>query len=87
MFRGYELRQRIVIDVNTAERLGTVTDVEIDESSGAVSQLIVRRHGGMLARLFGWGELAIPWRAITAAGREFVLVNSFVFGENYLKKD
>lgn len=85
MFRGYDLRQRIVIDVNTAERLGTISDVEIGESDGAIRQIIIRRRGGFFVRAFGFGEISVPWSAITAVGREFVLVNSLVFGENYLK--
>lgn len=86
MFRGYNLRQRVVIDVNSAERLGTIFDVEIDEAAGAISRIIIRRRSGLFAGFFGLGEISVPWSAITAVGREFVLVNSLDFGEKYLKK-
>ncbi len=85
MYRGHNLRQRIVIDVNTAERLGIVSDVEINETDGAISRMIIRRRGGFFASIFGLGEITVPWTSITAVGREFVLVNSFEFGEKYLK--
>lgn len=86
MFRGYNLRQRIVIDVNSAERLGTVSDVEIDERDGSITYVIIRRRGGLLSKLFGFGEIEVPWNAITAVGREFILVNSLIFGEKILEK-
>ncbi len=76
MFRGYNLRQKTVIDADTAERVGYVSDVEIDEMSGIISSVIIRRRGGFCPRFFGWGEITLPWSAITAVGREFVLVKS-----------
>ena len=75
MFRSNRLRQRIVIDVNSAERIGYVGDVEIDEISGRITKLIIRKHGGLLS-LFRLGEVAVPWEYITAVGREFVLVKT-----------
>ncbi len=86
MFRGYNLRQRVVIDVNSAEMLGTISDVEIDEADGLISRIIIRRRSGLFSGFFGLGEISVPWSAITAVGREFVLVNSLDFGEKYLKK-
>ena len=85
MFRGYNLRQRTVIDVDTAERLGSVSDVEIDEATGNISSIIVKRRYGFFSGFFGFGEITIPWSAIEAVGREFVLVKTFDFGEKCLK--
>lgn len=76
MFRGYNLRQKTVIDADTAERVGYVSDVEIDEMSGIISSIIIRRRGGFCPHFFGWGEITLPWNAITAVGREFVLVRA-----------
>lgn len=85
MFRGYNLRQRVVIDADTAERIGVISDVEIDELSGRIAKLIVKRRNGLFSGCFGIGELTVPWNAITAVGREFVLIKSFDFGEKRLK--
>ena len=85
MFRGYDLRQRIVIDVNTAERLGTISDVEIGESDGAIRQIIIRRRGGFFARAFGFGEVSVPWSGGRVVGRGIGLGNSCGFGVNSLK--
>lgn len=85
MFRGYNLRQRIVIDVNSAERIGIISDVEIDEGNGQISAIIIKRKMGLFSGMFGFGEIRIPWASIQAVGREFVLVKSFDFGEKCLK--
>ena len=82
MFHGGKLRRRTVVDINTAECLGYVSDIEIDEQSGRVISVIVRRRGGFFAGLFHVGETSVPWRAITAMSDEFVLVKSFDFSEN-----
>lgn len=85
LFCGGNLRRRVVIDVTSAERIGYVSDMEIDESDGRVCAVIVRRHTGFLSSLLHIGEMSVPWEAITAVGDEFVLVKTFEFGEKYLK--
>ena len=82
MFHGAKLRRRTVIDINTAESIGYVSDIEIDEGSGRVTAVIIRKHGSFFSALFRVGETSIPWRAITAMSDEFVLVKSFDFSEN-----
>ncbi len=82
MFSGGKLRRRTVIDIATAECMGYVSDIEIDEMTGRVTSVIIRRHGGILSALFRVGETSVPWRAITAMSDDFVLVKSFDFDEN-----
>ncbi len=77
MFRGYNLRQKEVINISTAERLGYIRDVEISESTGSVEAIIVPRRGCVLRRIFGGGELIIPWSAIETVGEDIVLVRLF----------
>ena len=84
MFRSNSLRQRVVISVDTAERLGTVSDIEIDEISGRITKIIVTRSG-FFSSFFRFRELIIPWDAITAAGSEFILVKSYEISEKCLK--
>ena len=86
MFRSNTLRQRVVINVDTAERLGTVSDIEIDERSGRITKIIVRRSG-FFSCFMRFRELIVPWDAITAAGREFILVKTYEIGEKCLKKN
>ncbi len=82
MFNGGKLRRRTVIDINTAECIGYVSDIEIDEVAGRVTSVIIRRRGGILSAIFRIGEMSVPWRAITAMSDDFVLVKSFEFDEN-----
>ena len=77
MFRGYNLKQKEVVNIKTAERLGRISDVEISESTGNIEAIIVPRKGCCLARLFGGGELVIPWSAIEVVGEDLVLVRFF----------
>lgn len=77
MFRGYNLRQKEVVNIKTAERLGYIRDVEISEATGNIEAIIVPRKGCMLKRFFGGGELIIPWSAIEVVGEDLVLVRLF----------
>ena len=81
MFDGGKLRRRTVIDINTAEGVGYVSDIEIDEVTGRVTSVIIRRRLGIFAAIFHVGEIFVPWRAISAMSDEFVLVKSFDFNE------
>lgn len=81
LFHVAKLRRRTVIDINTAECIGYVSDIEIDEMSGRITSVIVRKSYGFLASLFRIGEMSVPWHTITAMSDEFVLVKSFDFSE------
>lgn len=77
MFRGCKLRQKEIIDVRTAEKLGLVSDVEINEATGNIDAVIAAKRGCFIGRLFGRGEIIIPWSAVEAVGDEVVLVRLF----------
>lgn len=77
MFRGYNLRQKEVVNISNAERLGYIRDVEISESTGSIEAIIVMRSGCIFKRFFGRGELIIPWKAIEAVGDDLILVRFF----------
>lgn len=82
MFRGYNLKQKEVVNIKTAERLGRISDVEISETTGSIEAVIVSKRGCAIARLFGGGELVIPWSAIEVVGDDLVLVRFFDVGES-----
>ena len=77
MFRGIKLCRREVIDISTAEKLGMVSDVQINEKTGNIDALIVPRRGRILAQLWGKGELVIPWDNVVVMGKEIILVQSY----------
>lgn len=74
MFRGYNLRQKEVVDIETAERLGFISDVEIDGRTGNIEAIIVPKRGWFFTRIFGGGEMIIPWSAIEVVGNDLILV-------------
>ena len=49
----------------------------IEFLSENIEAIIVPRKGCCLARLFGGGELVIPWSAIEVVGEDLVLVRFF----------
>ncbi len=88
MFRCYNLRQKEVVDIETAQRLGFISDVEISEKTGNIEAIIVPKHGWFLRRLFGGGELIIPWSAIEVVGDDLILVRlHFNSATNRLQED
>jgi len=69
MQRTGELRGRPIVASDVGEKVGTVSDVLIDEQSGRVAGLVV--GGG----LFG-GERVLPFEEIQTMGRDAVVVRS-----------
>ncbi len=76
MFRSRRFRQRLVINIDTAERIGVVSDMEIDELTGRITQIIVRR-GSFIPGFLRMNEIMIPWDSIKASSNEFILVKIF----------
>lgn len=77
MFRGYNFKQKEVINISNAERLGYVRDVEINDKTGRVEALILpKRNTFFLWRILR-GETIIPWSAVQVVGRDIILVKLF----------
>ena len=73
MFRGYNLKQKEVVNIKTAERLGRISDVEISESTGNIEAIIVPRKGCCLARLFGGVNLSFRGALLRWSGKIWFL--------------
>jgi len=74
MQRAGELRQKEVININDAKRLGYVSDVEVCLGKGEIESIIV--PGKM--KLFNFGkkdDLVITWDKIKVIGEEVILVD------------
>ncbi len=71
-----ELRKKEVIDIRTAEKLGSVYDIDVDLASGRINSLILP-SGELFGTLFGKRrEIIIPWSAVVAVGSEYILVET-----------
>lgn len=74
MYRAGELRQKEVININNAKRLGFVSDVEVSLSGGVIEAIIVPGK----AKLFNFrsgGDVVIYWENIKVIGDEVILVD------------
>ena len=74
MYRAGMLRQKEVININNAQRLGYVTDVEVSLTGGVIEAIIVPGK----AKLFNFGnkdDVVIYWENIKVIGDEVILVD------------
>lgn len=74
MYRAGELRQKEVININDAKKLGYVSDVEVRLSDGVIDAIIVPGK----TKLFNFrsgGDVVIKWENIKVIGQEAILVD------------
>ena len=74
MYRAGMLRQKEVININNAQRLGFVSDVEVSLSGGVIESIIVPGK----AKLFNFknnGDVVIYWENIKVIGDDVILVD------------
>ena len=69
----FDLRQKRVIDVKTAEVVGYIKDREIDVETGKIKSVTIPSQG-VLKSLFGEKSTVVPWDSVVAIGSEFVIV-------------
>lgn len=74
MVRAYDLKQREVINVVNAERLGYIYDVDIDFETGRIISVIIPGKKSFFNFFSKKNDYVIPWEKIITVGRELVLV-------------
>ncbi|MBR4173551.1 MAG: YlmC/YmxH family sporulation protein [Clostridia bacterium] len=73
MQKSLDLRQKKVIDVDTAEQIGYIRDMDIDLSSGKILSVTVPRSG--FFQIFrDFKGVTVSWDEVLAIGSEYVLV-------------
>lgn len=70
-----------VIDINSAEKIGVVSDIDVDIETGQIKSLILPNKDFFLFSPGKSRELSIPWSAVKAVGREHILVNMEILAE------
>ncbi len=73
MQKNLDLRQKKVIDVDTAEQLGCIIDMDIDVASGKIRKITVSKTG-FSRFLHEAKEFAVAWEDVAAVGNEYILV-------------
>jgi YlmC/YmxH family sporulation protein len=74
MYRAGELRQKEVINIRDASRLGFVSDVEVSLEKGEIESIIVPGK----TRFFNFGksgDYVIMWDKIKKIGEDVILVD------------
>ena len=69
-----DLKQREVINITNAERLGFINDVDIDFETGKIRSVIIPNRRNFPFIFSKRNDYIIPWEKIVAVGREIVLV-------------
>ena len=72
--RTVELKQREVINITTAERIGFISDVEMNFENGCVESVIVPQRSGFPGLFGKKQDVVVPWEKIVSVGRDLVLV-------------
>ena len=69
------LQSREVVDIDTGERLGFVTDVELESDSGKVTALVVPGPFRFASLLHPNNAVIIPWTDVELIGKDVILVH------------
>ena len=75
MLGNFDLRQKKVLDADTAEVLGYIRDMDIDFDTGRINSVTVPRQG--LFKIIGRERcITVPWENVVAMSREYILVKT-----------
>ncbi len=72
---GFDLRQKKVIDADTAENIGYIRDMDIDFETGRINSVTIPPKG-VLGFFKPGKRTTVPWENVTAIGSEYVLVRT-----------
>lgn len=73
MLKNFDLRQKKVIDVDTAEVIGFIRDMDIDFDTGKIRSVTIPGNG-VLGTFLKGKTITVPWESVVAIGSEFVIV-------------
>ena len=72
--RIYELKQKEVINIKDGNRIGYISDVEIDVEEGVISTIIIPSGSKMFGVFGAEQEYHIPWEHVTQIGDDLVII-------------
>lgn len=70
-----DIRNKEVINMSTGIRLGYVSDVEVDVSTGQIISIVVPGPSRYLGLLGREEDFVIPWKKIGRIGEDIILVD------------
>lgn len=75
MNKSADFRQKEVINIATGQRLGYVSDVDINMESGTLNSIIIPGKGKFFGMFGGDNDIIIPWESIRTIGEDIILVD------------
>ena len=72
--RASTFRQKEVIDISTGERLGFMTDIDVNLSTGRVNAIIIPGKRRFFGFLPPEEDIVIEWHRIKKIGDDIILV-------------
>lgn len=68
-----ELQTRDVVNVNNGNKLGRITDIEIDFDTGKILEITITKYKNILG--LGENKIKLSWDKIEKIGGEVIIVN------------
>ena len=70
-----DLREKDVVNVRSGDRMGQVSDFEIDPDCGRITAILVTPDS-LSGMLFSKNTTRVPWECIVRIGKDVILVDS-----------
>lgn len=75
MLKLSDIREKEVINVYNGQRLGYVSDFEIDLDKGTVTGIILPGENKVMSLFSKTNDIFIDWKKIIKIGNDIILVN------------
>lgn len=72
--RFFDLRQKEVINIKDGCRMGFVSDIDLDKTTGGVKRLIIPGPGRILGVFGREQEYSVDWTNVKQIGDDIILV-------------
>lgn len=70
----FDLKQKKVIDLDTAEFLGYIKGMDIDIETGKINSVTIPKKG-ILGAFGGKNTLVLSWDRVVSIGSEYVIIS------------
>ncbi|WP_066318254.1 YlmC/YmxH family sporulation protein [Bacillus sp. FJAT-29814] len=74
MVRISEFQIKDVVNVSDGKRLGNISDIEINLTTGKIDSVVISGNGRVLGFFGKDDEIVIPWKNIIKIGQDVILV-------------
>lgn len=70
-----ELQYKELVDISDGTRYGFIEDIEIEETTGTIKNIIVSAKKGFWGLLDKHSEIVFPWSAVKRIGPDLILID------------